>query len=339
MIELSELHDAAQKAFPADKLIPARDESWKLVAEMGWLMIELPENDGGLGLGRDAAVAINYELGKVLSAAPLIPALLGLRGIVGAADLADRPGWIERICGGEYVPLNMLPGKVENAEGVLNGTVSGVFEADLASHVLIGGGGSYTLVPVDAPGVTLIERPMWDRSRRLFDIKLDGFKADPALVLARGEAAQTLHDDIARSAHLFLAADSLGGADAVLAMTVEYLKVRKQFDRPLAMFQALKHRCADLKTRIVATEALLWSRACAPESGSVVDLGALKGLATDVYRHVTEEAVQLHGGIGLTDEHPCHLYLKRALLNLQLCGSLDLWREATGRQALAEMPG
>ena len=335
MIELSELHDAAQKAFPADKLIPDRDESWKLVAEMGWLMIELPEEDGGLGLGRDAAVAINFELGKVLSAAPLIPALLGLRGIVGAPDLADRAGWIERICAGEYVPLNILPSKVHNAGGVLSGTVSGVLEADLASHVLVGASGSYTLVPIDAPGVMLVERPAWDRSRRLFDLVLDGFRADPALVLATGEAARVVHDDIARSAHLFVAADALGGANAALDMSVEYLKVRKQFDRPLAMFQALKHRCADLKTRIVATEALLWSRARDADAASVVDLGALKGLATDVYRHVTEEAIQLHGGIGLTDEHPCHLYLKRALLNLQLCGSLDLWREAAGRQALA----
>lgn len=336
MIELSELHDAAQKAFPADTLIPDRDESWKLAAEMGWLMIELPEDDGGLGLTREAGVAIHYELGKVLSSAPLIPAMLALRGIVGAANLDDRAGWIERICGGEYIPLNMLPGKVEASDGALNGTVSGVFEADMASHVLVGGGGGYNLVPVDAPGVTVVERKIWDKSRRLFDVVLDGFRPDPALVLASGEAAQQLHDDIARSAHLFLSADSLGGADAALAMTVEYLKMRKQFDRPLAMFQALKHRCADLKTRIVATEALMWSRARTAETTSLVDLGAAKALATDAYRMVVEEAVQLHGGIGLTDEHPCHLYLKRALLNLQLCGNLDFWREASGRAALAE---
>ncbi len=101
------------------------------------------------------------------------------------------------------------------------------------------------------------------------------------------------------------------------------------------MFQALKHRCADLKTQVVAAEALLWKRAIEDEA-SVTDLGALKALASDVYHMVTEEAIQLHGGIGLTDEHNCHLFMKRAMLNLQLGGSVDTWRERAGRQALAE---
>ncbi len=101
VIELSELRDAVQKAFPADKLAAPRDAAWSLVAEQGWLMITLPEDQGGLGLGRDAAVAIHFELGHVLSTAPLIPALMGLEGIAASACLADRDGWIERICGGE----------------------------------------------------------------------------------------------------------------------------------------------------------------------------------------------------------------------------------------------
>ncbi len=337
MIELAELHDSAQKAFPADKLMPERDTSWALAAEMGWLMIELPEDQGGLGLTRQAAAAIHYELGKVLSSAPLIPAMLALRGIAGAADFAARDEWIERICCGEYVPLNMLPARIEaGADGKSNGTVPGLFDADMASHVLVGCGGAYHLVPLDAPGVRLVERKLWDQSRRVFDLVLEEARLDANTLVADGALAASLHDDIARSAHLFLAADSLGGATAALEMTIDFLKMRKQFDRPLAMFQALKHRCADLKTQVVAAEALLWSRATGAEQVSVTDLGAMKALATDVYRRVTEEMIQLHGGIGLTDEHPCHQFMKRAMLNLQLCGGLDHWREAAGRAALRQ---
>jgi alkylation response protein AidB-like acyl-CoA dehydrogenase len=335
MIDLSELQDSAQKAFPSDKLVPERHVSWALVAEMGWLMIELPEDQGGLGLGRDAAATIHYELGKMLSSAPLIPAMLALRAIYEAENFVGKESWIESICGGEYVPLNMLPGKLEAAaDGSLTGKVSGFFDADMASHVLIGASGRYLLVPTDAPGVRMEERPLWDESRRLFDLHLDGYAPHPSLCLAEGAAAAPLHDSIARSAHLFVAADSLGGATAGLDMTVEYLKMRKQFDRPLAMFQALKHRCADLKSQIVSAEALLWSRATSVESVNVTALGAMKGYATDTYRIVTEEMIQLHGGIGLTEEHPCHLFMKRAMLNLQLCGSLDHWREMAGREAL-----
>lgn len=335
MIELSELRDAAQKAFPADQIAPPRDRSWSLIAEMGWLMIALPEDAGGLGLGLDAVATILFEQGRVLSTAPLVPALLALDAVAASPSLADRENWIERICGGEYIPLNMLPGRVSiDDSGVWSGTIAGVFDADMAAHVLVGAAGHYVIVPTDAAGVSVVERPLWDKTRRLFDIELSGFQPDPALVVAKGEDAAILHDRVARLAHVSLAADALGGATAALDMTVEYLKTRRQYDRPLAMFQALKHRCADLKTHIASAEALMWSRA-ADASAPVVALGAMKAMATDTCRIVVEDMVQLHGGIGLTEEHACHLFLKRALLSMQLCGDLDHWREAAGRDAMA----
>ncbi len=340
-IERSELHDAAQKAFPADQLKPARDAAWGLIAEMGWLLLPLPEDAGGLGLGRDASAAIHYELGRVLSSAPLIPALLAVQALAASDELADQAGWIERATAGELITLNLLPAEVTlSTSGSLwlSGTLPCVPDADLATHVLVVTKGIAALVPLAADTVTLTERPLWDESRRLFDVTLANHPVVPELVVARGEAVHAIAAKLHGELQLALAADSLGGATAALDMTVEYLKTRKQFDRPLAMFQALKHRCADLKTQVVAAEALLWKRAV-DEDATVTDLGALKALATDVYRFVTEEAVQLHGGIGLTDEHHCHLFLKRAMLNLQLGGSLDAWRERAGRQALAAFAG
>jgi alkylation response protein AidB-like acyl-CoA dehydrogenase len=211
-----------------------------------------------------------------------------------------------------------------------------VFEADMARHIVAGLPHMYVLIPLDAPGVEVIERPLWDESRRIFDVVLTGFNPDPALVLAQNDAARALHDLISPSAQLALAADALGGANAVLDLTIDYLKLRKQFDRPLALFQALKHRAADCKIRIVAAEALLWARAGQAEL-SPLEAGALKALATQVYAAVTEQAIQLHGGIGLTQEHPCHLFLKRAFLNRTLCGDVDRWNEQAGRAALAAL--
>lgn len=334
MIALDELRDAAEKAFPRDVLMPPRDASWRQIAELGWLLIELDEADGGLGLGAEASTAILFEQGRVLSCAPLIPALLGLKAIAASA-LPGRQDWIEQICGGDYVPLNMLPARVESAaDGALSGTIAGLFEADMARHVVAGLAGIYVLIPLDAPGVTVRERPLWDESRRLFDVELSGFQPDPQLVLATGDTAKALHDAISPAAQLALAADALGGATALLDLTIEYLKLRKQFDRPLALFQALKHRVADCKVRIAAAEALLWARA-GQDGLTPVEAGALKAFATQAYAAVAEEAVQLHGGIGLTQEHPCHRFLKRAFLSRTLCGDADYWDEQAGRAALA----
>jgi alkylation response protein AidB-like acyl-CoA dehydrogenase len=333
MIELSELRDAAQKAFPADQLSPDRDASWALAAEMGWLMMRLPEELGGLGFDRSASTAIHFEMGRILSRAPLIPAQLGLHAMLASETLADREDWLERVAGGEYVPLNMLPGNVSEDGGAFTGTVSGLFEADMASHVIVGVPGAYLLVPLDAEGVSLTERQIWDPSRRVFDLELSGFTPDEGNVLARGDAARAVHDAIAPEAHLCVAADSLGAANATLDMSVEYMNMRKQFDRPIAMFQALKHRAADCKTQIVAADALLWSLV-GDEEASIVKFGAMKAHATQVFQWATEEAIQFHGGIGLTEEHQCHLFMKRAMLNLQLCGPVDHWMELTGRAAM-----
>lgn len=336
MIALDELRDSAEKAFPRDSLMPARDASWRQIAELGWLLVDLGETDGGLGLGPAASAAILFEQGRVLATAPLIPALLGLKAIA-ASTMADRQDWIERICGGEYVPLNMLPAQVEeDAQGAINGTIAGVLEADMAQHVVAGLPSKYVLIPLDSASVTVTERPLWDESRRMFDIELSGFQPNPAQILAKGDAADALHDLISPAAQLALAADALGGANALLDLTVDYLKLRQQFGRPLALFQALKHRVADCKVSIAAAEALLWARAGQADL-TPLEAGALKALATQTYAEVAEEAVQLHGGIGLTQEHPCHLFLKRAFLNRTLCGDVDHWNEQAGRAALAAM--
>lgn len=337
VIERSELHDAASKAFPSDALKAGRDESWRLVTEMGWLMLSLAEDAGGLGLGRDAAAAIHFEYGKALGTAPLIPAMATVQALGAATELADQAGWIERATAGEFITTNLRAGDVTGTDnggaGALSGTLPAVPDADMATHIMLANPGRAALVPLDAPGVTVIERPIWDESRRLFDVTLDGYTIDPALVLASGEAAERLTRQLKGEVIFALAADSLGGANTILNLTVEYLNTRKQFDRPLGMFQALQHRCADLKVLIGAAEALLWSRAVQP-AATMAEIGGLKAHAAEVYRWVCEEAIQLHGGVGLTEEFYPHLFMKRANLNVQLGGDPDLWHELVGREAL-----
>ena len=316
MIDRTELQDAARKAFGETGPAPDADKSWDLIAEMGWLMMAVPEAQGGLGLGREAEGVIHTEMGRALVPGPVIAQMLVTTALSEATDFPERDDLLARAMGGEVMSTSLA----------LNEPLSAVPDADKASYILIRSDDAIILQPV----ASFVHRPTWDDTRRLFDVTVGG--DDVALIIAKGEAAAKLAARLQSQLLFALAGDSLGGADAILELTIEYLKTRRQFDRPLAMFQALKHRVADLKTILAAADALFWASTDA--EATLTDMGALKAHSCRVYADVTEEAIQLHGGIGLTSEYYCHLFLKRAMLNCALGGDADYWEEQTGRQSL-----
>jgi alkylation response protein AidB-like acyl-CoA dehydrogenase len=317
----AELQDATRKAFCAGGLAPDPDTSWGVVTEMGALMMAVPEALGGLGLGREAAGVIYTELGRTLAPGPVIAQMLVIEALCAADGLAERQDLLDRAMGGEVMTASL-------AGPSASGRLTGVPDADRASHVLVVEERRVALVSLQDAEITA--RETWDKTRRLFDVR----PTASGLVLAEGDAATALAHQLEGQLLFALAGDSLGGADAILELTIDYLKTRRQFDRPLALFQALKHRVADMKTWLSAAEALFWSRAADPAAG-LAELGALKAYAASVYRAIAEDAIQLHGGIGLTMEHHCHLFLKRATLNAALGGDADHWEEHAGRRALA----
>ncbi len=313
----AELHDTARQAFGRDGLVPDAAKSWSLIADMGWLMMAVPEAQGGLGLGREAVGVIHSELGRALVPGPAIAQMLVIEALSAADSSAKRDDLLARAMGGEIMTASLS----------LSGKLDCVPDADRASHLLMVAADRIALVPLD--GATSTPRDTWDRTRRLFDVDV----AADGLTLATGDAAASLGQRLELLLLFALAADSLGGADAILALTIDYLQTRRQFDRPLALFQALKHRIANMKTWLSAAEALLWSRAL-DLAATRDQVGALKAHATSVYRAIAEDAVQLHGGIGLTMEFYCHLFLKRAALNAVLGGDEDCWEEQAGRRQL-----
>jgi alkylation response protein AidB-like acyl-CoA dehydrogenase len=320
MIGRSELQDAARKAFADGSVAPDAAGSWGLIADMGWLMMGVPEALGGLGLGREADAVIHAELGRALVPGPAIAQLLVITALCDAPDLPDRDGLLARAMGGEVMTASL-------AGECAGGTLTCVPDADIASHVLLVAPGAITLHPL--AGAKITPRETWDKTRRLFDVVVN----NPATrEIAGGAAADLLCARLDTQCQFALAGDSLGAAGAILALTVDYLKTRRQFDRPLAMFQALKHRVADLKTAHAAADALYWSRATSRTT--LTEAGALKAHATTVAATIAEEAIQLHGGIGLTSDHHCHLFLKRTMLNSALGGGADKWHELAGRQVL-----
>lgn len=324
-VSREELQDAARRAFgEGGALSPEAERSWELVTEMGWLMMAVPEELGGLGLGGEALGVIHTELGRALVPGPAIAQMIAIEALFSAEGASARGELLDRAMAGEVMTASLA----EGASGSKPGTLRCVPDADRASHVLLVEGSRVSLVPLDGAKVTA--RETWDKTRRLFDVVPNG----DGLILAEGAQAAALASRLQARLAFALAGDSLGAADALLGLTVDYLKTRRQFDRPLALFQALKHRVADMKTWLAAAEALFWARAAEPDP-DLVSIGALKAHATMAAQRIAEEAIQLHGGIGVTMEHYCHLFLKRVMLNCALGGDADYWEERAGREALA----
>jgi alkylation response protein AidB-like acyl-CoA dehydrogenase len=346
-VETGELRASARQVVEGLGLAADADKAWSLVAELGWLMLEIPEADDGLGLGLPAACALHGELGRGLATAPYLAASLAVDALAQSA-VSDRAEWLARLGSGEaYIAVPLAGSAAEFEDGRLNGLACAVPSADRAGHVLVWSAAAdcVALAPTADPAIEAIARPTWDRTRRLFDIQLHRAAVDPGLVLARGAAAEALLSRLLVRRDFALAAESVGGAGAILERTVAYLGERHQFGRPLAMFQALKHRCADLKTQVEAAAALL-EDSLAQAIDDNGDFGytaraaaagqAAKLHAATVYTAVTEESLQLHGGIGMTSEHDCHQFLKRAMLDEHLGRGRDFYGPALAAGRLAD---
>lgn len=330
-MELAELRDSVRRVLEAGGLAAAPEETWLQFVELGWLWVAVPEALDGLGASIVGICVLQQELGRCLVAAPCLPALLAIDALC-QTDAINRREWIERMAGGELVSAPLASCDVHYEQERLYGRITAVPAAGQATHVL-----AWTTSPVviglldiEATGIRRVEHHGWDETRSLWDLHLTGVTPDAFDVLAEGERAQQLRAHFLNQRDFALAAESIGSANALLERTIEHLQARVQFGRPLALFQALKHRCADMKAALVAADAMLTAalqRADgAPEATSVraQAMGA-KLLATTTFARVAEDCLQLHGGIGMASEHCCHLFLKRALLNQHLAANGNIY--------------
>ena len=328
---VNELRDSAKQVVDGTGVAAAEAVIWPLVAELGWLLTTVPEELDGLGMGVQEACALFTELGRGLDQSPFLPAMLAVDALC-QSSVADKADLVMRFATGECVtaPLSVPAITLDSSAGTLSGMQAALASADNASHALFWTAAKdcVVLVPLDQAGVEIKARETWDTTRRLFDVTLQNLALDQQLVLAKGDEAASLIARIETLRDFGLAADSLGASAKLLDITIDHLQTRKQFGRPLALFQALKHRCADMKTLNAGAEALLadsLNRVGADLSSADAQLKAktVKYLACSAYADVAEDALQLHGGIGMASEHECHLFLKRAMLNEQLGDQLD----------------
>jgi alkylation response protein AidB-like acyl-CoA dehydrogenase len=171
-------------------------------------------------------------------------------------------------------------------------------------------------------------RPSIDRTRSLADLSFDNVHVDASSVIAAGEAAPMLLDRIVDIGAVALAADAMGAAHRAFDLALAYAKEREQFGRPIGSFQAIKHKLADMYVLAIGADAAIKSAADSIDRGdaSARRRAAVAGLfARKAAAFIAGEALQIHGGIGFTWEHDCHLLLKRTKLDLLLLS--DTWTQ------------
>jgi alkylation response protein AidB-like acyl-CoA dehydrogenase len=304
---------------------------WSELAELGVAGCLIGEEHGGAGLSLLDAAVIATALGHAAAPTPFLgSAILAARLIGGAGSEAQRKEWLPKLAAGKARLGVALAEQVERRDeagvvldrGELRGTALFVIDGVGADAHLVAAGDALALVAANAAGLVVEAMPTIDRTRRLAELHFDGVA--PAELLARGDAARAALANALIAARVALAADLLGACDRSLALSVDYAKQRKQFDRPIAQFQAVKHMCAEMAAAIEPARALVWYAAHAdgeiPAEAPLLALHAKAHLA-EVAMDVVRIATQVHGGIGFTDACDLQLWFKRVSLARQLLGT------------------
>ena len=336
LLDLAELRDSSRLVLANNAARAATAaESWRTIASLGWLGISLPAEYGGLDQPFSALAVLYEELGRSLAphsfvdSSVCLHALSGTVGVGGPADVLLR-----QALGGEAIlaDATQAPLLLQTTQAQLSGVVANVPDAASATHLVLRirrGDAHIVGIALPHPAVSILRRDSWDHTRHLADIHLDGVSLQDTVPFVSGLGAERAAVNMRAHFDLAMACDALGGADAVFHETLQYLQARRQFNRPIASFQAIKHRCADLATSLAGARSLVGAagRQFSNQEGEWSSAAAACRLhAGAAYRDISEEAIQLHGGMGFTWQHDCHRYLKRARCNDMLRGSPD-WRK------------
>jgi alkylation response protein AidB-like acyl-CoA dehydrogenase len=324
---------------------------WKRGAELGWVSMLVSEEDGGgsvSGHGLLDLVLVAEEMGRLVSPGPLVPTNVVADAIARSGTPAQRQQLLPDLVNGDAVAAWCLGapvagvgtggGSVEaSALGewfVLDGATGPVEAGGQAEHYLVttgaDGGVTQFIVGADVPGVTVVPAHGLDLVRRFAQVRFDQVTVPREAVLGvPGEAGADAERQLQIAAVLQVA-EMVGALDRSFEFTVEYAFDRHSFGRPLASYQALKHRFADMKMWLEASHATATAAARAVDaaSPSAAELASVaKAYVGERGPAILQDCVQLHGGIGVTWDHDLHLYLRRVVTDATQLGTPSDHRE------------
>jgi len=304
---------------------------WTLLAEeIGLAAVGLPESAGGLG-GLAEILAVTEELGATLAPVPFLSSTV-LAGQLLAAAGADA--YLERIAGGEIAGPAITDDRgragaavtVTSDGSTVTGSVKFVPFGASAGFFVVAAQceGGVELFAVEAADAQITPLTSFDFSRPSATVTL---ASAPAVRLTTGGAGAAALQHGVDIALLATGAEQLGGAQYCFDMTLEYIKMRRQFNRGIGSFQAIKHRMADALMLVEMARSGLERATWEASAQLSADAAVVKAWGSDSYMAMAAEAIQLHGGVGFTWEHDAHLYFRRARYDNAFLGDANYQRE------------
>ena len=318
---------------------------WRRAAELGWASLLVPEELGGgsvSGNGVADLALVAEQIGKTVAPGPLHPVSTVLAGLVDADEADRHAATIEALVSGELVaswavyepsrpwaPLAPTVTATPTDTGYRIDGVKDRVEAGAQSGMLLvvaecDGAVRQFLVPTDASGVEVEEQRSVDLVKRYARVRFDGVAVDESATVGTAEQTAALIERQSQIAQILQCAEVVGILDTVMDMTVRWALDRHSFGRPLASYQALKHRFADMKIWLEACRATTRA-AIADVSGRApeaeMSVRVAKSYVGEHAPGMVQHCVQLHGGIGVTWEHDLHLFLRRVTLYRSMFGT------------------
>jgi len=330
--------------------------AWKEIAEMGWTGIIIPEEFGGSGLGYLTLGLVLEEMGRTLTASPLLSTAAATSALLLAGNDAQKQEWLPKIAEGKaiaalavdekshHAPESMtLEAKKTGSGYTLNGKKVFVQDGGAADVLVVAArtsgkaneknGITLFLVPGNAKGLKRTKLKSVD-SRGVANLEFNGVEVPGSAVLGSVDNGFDVLDATLDRARAALAAEMLGAATQEFEVTLDYLKTRVQFGQVIGTFQALQHRAAKMFTDLELTRSCVEAALTAIDKNAN-DIPALVSLSkakvNELAHLVSNEMVQMHGGIGMTDAHDSGLYLKRARAAEATYGSASFHRDRYAR--------
>lgn len=349
--ELMQLRDQARR-FLVDRCPPAvprrildtaepfAADLWRAIVEMGWTGAAIPEEYGGVGLGRLAVCVLAEEIGRAVAPVPFSSSVyLATEAILLFGSETQKQSWLPKLASGDAIGTVAMaeragasdPSKLTAsvAGGRLSGIKLAVPDGDVADFAVVavnGGAGAWLhIVDLNGPGVTRETVATFDPTRSHARIEFSGAPTEPLPGSAGAHTVRTLLDYAA----VPMAFEQVGGAQAALEMANAYAKERFAFGRPIGSFQGIKHKLADMYIQVELARSNAYYGAWAVHTSAAelpIAASVARIAACEAGWFVTKENIQTHGGMGFTWQMDCHLYYRRAKLLSLALGGVREWK-------------